>query len=234
MTAYFKTIKLFLAIVTCFALNLHAQKIITLDYCIYDPDNPNPVEYYDTVVYIVHVVVNDTSATNNDSMMGDLFYWYQTSLMVANSIPPRLINNQVNFEIIPAGGKFDTVSVDVLPTEVDAGAVNVVCLWASMINPQLVDTVPCCNPYTFPFTGYETYVPEKLTLFPNPTKEKLYFKNPFLNSEVSIFSFDGKELMKLILQTEYINVSELKTGTYLIKISDGEGHFKWGKFQKIN
>lgn len=68
-------------------------------------------------------------------------------------------------------------------------------------------------------------------IYPNPAKDKIYFKNPGEISKVSIYEASGKLVKSEIPQTKSINVSSLNAGNYFLEIiSDGKTiHSKFTK-----
>jgi hypothetical protein len=68
---------------------------------------------------------------------------------------------------------------------------------------------------------------ETVTLYPNPTKSKVFFDNTIDNfKEVTIYNYLGQEVAKTIfsssIQNQEIDMSNLATGVYVLKFSDGE------------
>ena len=58
------------------------------------------------------------------------------------------------------------------------------------------------------------------TIFPNPSKNIIYIDaNSSRSFKARIFDLNGRILMKKIVKTQ-INISELKTGLYLIELSN--------------
>ena len=54
-------------------------------------------------------------------------------------------------------------------------------------------------------------------IFPNPTKENLYFNN---EAAFEIFDIQGKILLKSIVPVKSVNIANLKTGIYFIRIDN--------------
>ncbi|MFQ3336501.1 MAG: hypothetical protein ACI8RY_001372 [Urechidicola sp.] len=57
-----------------------------------------------------------------------------------------------------------------------------------------------------------------ISIFPNPTTGLIYLKGSSPNSKIDIFSMDGK-LVKSINYTENVDLSRLKNGVYLLRVS---------------
>ncbi len=70
----------------------------------------------------------------------------------------------------------------------------------------------------------ETATIEGLSLYPNPvTNGKVYIttKNDF-DKEIIIFDVLGKKVLQTILSSKELNVSNLSSGVYIIKINERE------------
>ncbi|WP_179334762.1 T9SS type A sorting domain-containing protein [Winogradskyella costae] len=62
---------------------------------------------------------------------------------------------------------------------------------------------------------------QNLTIYPNPTKDFLTFKGLTTNSNVSVFDILGKQvLVKDLINGQTLNVSELESGIYTLKINN--------------
>jgi len=72
-----------------------------------------------------------------------------------------------------------------------------------------------------------TAAENRINVFPNPTKDYLYFSN---ETKFEIMDIQGRVLIKSEKPAQLINVSHLKIGTYFVKFEDG----RVGKFVKIN
>ena len=70
----------------------------------------------------------------------------------------------------------------------------------------------------------------KISMFPNPTNEVLQFKGFINDFTVSVFDIMGKVIMTKTLQfNESLNVSQLKSGIYLLKFDKHQDTFKFIK-----
>ena len=70
----------------------------------------------------------------------------------------------------------------------------------------------------------ETAVIEGLSLYPNPISNgKVYIttKN-YLDKEIIIFDVLGKKVMQTMISSRELNVSNLSSGVYIIKINEKE------------
>ena len=66
----------------------------------------------------------------------------------------------------------------------------------------------------------ETFV----ELYPNPTKEELYFLGLDLNSEIKIFDVEGRQIKSVVVNPQLgekvkINVADVKSGIYFIELA---------------
>lgn len=86
-------------------------------------------------------------------------------------------------------------------------------------------------PYTFimdSFLSTDTFdTNNSLNLFPNPTTSKVFFDNSISNfKEVSIYNYLGQEVTKTSFNSstnnQAIDMSNLATGVYVLKFSNGE------------
>ena len=59
-------------------------------------------------------------------------------------------------------------------------------------------------------------------VFPNPGTDKLYISSPFLDDpEVVVYDILGVEVLRTYINDNTLNVSDLKSGFYLLNISHG-------------
>ena len=72
---------------------------------------------------------------------------------------------------------------------------------------------------------------EKMSIYPNPTTDKLYFKSTLNeNFKVSIFYILGKKVIEKSLNiNEALDVTQLHTGIYIIRFDDYNNTFKFVK-----
>ena len=71
--------------------------------------------------------------------------------------------------------------------------------------------------------GLEENIAANLIVYPNPSQEILNLGDltDFTNPDYSIFDGQGKKVMAAKLDSNHINVSNLATGNYILKIQDG-------------
>jgi len=64
-----------------------------------------------------------------------------------------------------------------------------------------------------------------ISLFPNPATNELFVKNNEINSVITIFDINGKLLItrKITSENEVIDINNLQSGIYTIKIADNRG-----------
>lgn len=80
-----------------------------------------------------------------------------------------------------------------------------------------VDAYNFALPY---FNTNSTNIKEDIFIFPNPVKDKLYFKNLITQSEIIIYSIDGKVIKKSVLSVDDdgYSLENLSAGMFIIKI----------------
>ncbi len=66
--------------------------------------------------------------------------------------------------------------------------------------------------------------PGSALLYPNPTNGIIYFKNFNKIQQVSVWSVTGTKLAEFEGETKHIDLSNLPSGVYLIKIISNSGH----------
>lgn len=64
----------------------------------------------------------------------------------------------------------------------------------------------------------------KISMYPNPSKDYIYFTNTYLYKTISIEIYDylGKKIKKMNVKSSTLNLSELNSGIYLIIVLDNE------------
>lgn len=75
-------------------------------------------------------------------------------------------------------------------------------------------------------------VPEKLNVYPNPATDYIYVSGLTGKSEVRIYDVNGRMILQTTDSEVAINISQLKSGTYLIQIIK-EGKSQFGKIVKM-
>lgn len=65
---------------------------------------------------------------------------------------------------------------------------------------------------------------EGLTIFPNPVNNgKVYIHSKLnLNKDIEIYDVLGKKVMAQVLYNKELNIQNLKTGVYILKIKEGK------------
>ncbi|PKL80654.1 MAG: hypothetical protein CVV25_03900 [Ignavibacteriae bacterium HGW-Ignavibacteriae-4] len=71
-----------------------------------------------------------------------------------------------------------------------------------------------------------------IELYPNPTTNYLKVGQEYLNSNYSIIALDGNLVQAGTINNSQINLENLISGTYLIRISDSKGKINMAKFVK--
>ena len=80
--------------------------------------------------------------------------------------------------------------------------------------------------------GLKNITENSISVYPNPATDKVNFKLPLSTSEVSVTIFDiaGKKMVDNTLQLQngqyQFDISNLKTGLYVVRIADGKQQFQ--------
>jgi hypothetical protein len=80
-------------------------------------------------------------------------------------------------------------------------------------------------------TSVET-TDNSIEIYPNPAANYLNVGQIYLNSDYSIIAIDGAIAKSGTIKSNKINLDNLMTGTYLIRISDSKGNINTAKFVK--
>ena len=59
---------------------------------------------------------------------------------------------------------------------------------------------------------------DNIKIYPNPVTDRLYLSNNDFIKNISIFDLNGKQVLNKNLDFQYVDVSTLKSGVYLVKI----------------
>jgi len=88
-----------------------------------------------------------------------------------------------------------------------------------------IDTSDCVTVTNNVVSTTEIMEPDEFVVFPNPIQNEINFSGiDSENSEVIIYSTDGKEILrKKIIDENKIDVSELATGSYILKVITESG-----------
>jgi hypothetical protein len=186
-----------------------------------------PIIMFDTTDFAARVWVDDTTALNQDSIFGDLFYWYLTDSMLAAGAPARAINNDTtNIWIIHY--IIDIISVDIRPDEIKTTPVNLIILWPAMITstPQVADSDSVA--IYVQFEGYIGIpeipdVPQSHLLFPTPALQYIYIRPEELPliQYIHLLTIDGKMVSQYQAEefsSGLINLDQLANGNYLVEV----------------
>lgn len=71
------------------------------------------------------------------------------------------------------------------------------------------------------------------TMYPNPAQNEIFVNSKEGVSTISILDMNGR-LLQLNSNQQQINISQLPTGTYLIKVETKDGKMNFGRFVKSN
>jgi hypothetical protein len=225
-----------------FAFNQVNAQIGTKILYIDSVNQMEPIIMFDTTDFAVHVVIDDTSFVNNDSISGDLFYYYLTDSMMNAGAPPRAINDDTN-SITINGAILDTVHVDIRPDEVRTTPVNLIILWPALHGPftnELTDTDSVAI-----YVGFDGYaglppMPEQHkhhVIFPCPAIQYLFIRQEELHliRQIRILSMDGRVIASYEsneFSSGFINVDTLPAGNYFVEINYSDKEAVRTKIQK--
>ncbi|KAF0237257.1 MAG: hypothetical protein FD181_2091 [Prolixibacteraceae bacterium] len=139
---------------------------------------------------------------------------------------------------IPSDGQWHDLTF-ALPAEIDYAAI-----WRVLITPGLsfddgavgnefvgtvwIDDFKAGQAAMPDITAIQSINNNKLIIYPNPVQDILRISNAASNSMLSIFSIKGQEVLKVKLRgTEdvNINVQNLKTGIYIVRLANGQDVF---------
>ncbi|WP_262149209.1 T9SS type A sorting domain-containing protein [Chryseobacterium foetidum] len=73
---------------------------------------------------------------------------------------------------------------------------------------------------------------KKVTLYPNPAKETVNFKNADQIKSIEIFESTGRKVKTVTLEGETLDVSDLKSGSYYFEITLKDGSLTYEKLIK--
>lgn len=73
---------------------------------------------------------------------------------------------------------------------------------------------------------------KKVSLYPNPAKSTVSFKNADKIKSVDIYESTGRKVKSVKLESESINVSDLKSGSYYLEITLNDGTLSFEKLIK--
>lgn len=215
-----------------------ATKILSIDSI----SQLEPIIMNDTVDFLVLVSINDTSFVNNDTITGDLFYYYQTDSMINAGAPPRIFNQYIANETI-SGSFFDTISIDIFQNEIRTSPpVNLIILWPAIIttNPEVIDSTQIeLEVY---FEGY-LHTPhandndEYKVIFPIPASQYIYVRPEEIQfiRQIHLLTVDGKIVgtkQAEEISSGLISIDHLPTGTYFVQIEYRNGEIIQSKMIK--
>jgi hypothetical protein len=81
------------------------------------------------------------------------------------------------------------------------------------------------TPYFTLITATDTPLNSSHIVYPNPSGDVLHLSNVFLPLRVRIYLPDGKLIKSYIGSHNYLNISDLKSGIYFVKIKTEKGDF---------
>jgi hypothetical protein len=71
---------------------------------------------------------------------------------------------------------------------------------------------------------------KQTNIYPNPTKDIIFINNA---QKVEIYDYSGRKVQTFVNPNHRINISQLKTGIYLLKVTDNNGQITIHKLIKL-
>ncbi len=213
----------------------HAQLLLTLESIA----PVEPVIMNDTCDFRVEVGVTDIILLIPGIAIGDLFYWYRTDSMISSGQPARILELDLNVEIV-VDNYVDTVPVDIRPNEIRTGPVNLIILWPAMINPLVWDTTGgTCFVTVEGFLGNDGNYPKQVgnVIFPCPALQYINIRAEELDGikEISIISMEGQTIQTYQhdeFKNGSINMECYAAGTYIVQLTYYNNEVSRTKIQK--
>jgi hypothetical protein len=185
-----------------------------------------PILINDTTDFRLVLGVHHSVTMVPDSIMGDLFYYYQTDSMINSSTPPRVIDNSFGNQWI-VDQQVDTLSIDIRPEEIRTGPINLIVVWPAMHNPNVSDSSGIAY-YTYSngYMGEEGMMnipPKSNIIFPCPAFQFMYIKTSEMPQirQIDILGINGSIIATYTPQEfngGYIYLKDLPPGTYVVNI----------------
>ena len=110
---------------------------------------------------------------------------------------------------------------------------NLTCIEVDDVNYSTTNWLNVDGTATFSLNcsnGVEENVMSELVVFPNPTKNQLYFKGYSESFEVSVYDIIGNTVLNSTVDAASpLDVSKLQSGIYILKFNDYNSTFKFVK-----
>ena len=162
-----------------------------------------------TVADLDNDTKNDVVSSNAASLGNDLEWFESTDVGTFNTVATiddvQQIVYGVTINDFDADGDLDIASFSYYDSTLN---------WFEnyLINPPL---------------GLDENEPNKISIFPNPAKNQLYFKGFSQNFEVLVYDIVGKNILDETMDANAsLDVSKLKSGIYILKFKDYDSTFK--------
>jgi len=197
------------------------------------------VLYIDSVTILTPVLFGGTTDISvqvrvmngfvGDTLVGDIYYYYQTDTMDSLGIPPQIVDQDFVSENV-ADPFLDTVHIPINPTEMKTGPLNLIVVWPAMMNPAVLDTDSVA--FYLQVEGYIGIEPlpsfEENILFPLPAMHYLFIKPDELGriDEMIISNMQGQMITRMSivdLQNGWINIDGLNSGFYMVMLRYRDG-----------
>lgn len=180
------------------------------DTCDCNSINANPTELYATSPEIISVPSFITTGITNT------FY----SVVLGGNINP--INLSPNYQWYKNGNPVGTNS----PTYSDATlAIGDTIQLSISSGTTCVAGNTNSNIITMSNLGTENFEKESLNIYPNPTKDKIYFKNLKNIFKVNIYDVHGRLIKASLSKENYTDLSSFNKGIYYVEVfSEGKSY----------
>lgn len=97
---------------------------------------------------------------------------------------------------------------------------------------DFINNITASNVITIKKTSSVETTDNSIEIYPNPATNYLNIGQIYLNSDYSIIAIDGSITQSGTIKSNRINLENLMSGTYLIRISDRNGNINTAKFVK--
>ena len=101
-----------------------------------------------------------------------------------------------------------------------AGAIDDLKIYDRALNSTQVLSLYQNN--TLSTSDNNNIVKNNISIYPNPSKDVVFVKSETVITKIELYDFSGKKIKESA--SKEMNISSLKRGNYLIKITDKEGN----------
>lgn len=173
-----------------------------------------------------------------DTLVGDIYYYYQTDTMDSLGIPPQIVDQDFVSESV-ADPFLDTVHIPINPAEMRTGPLNLIVVWPAMINPAVLDTDSVA--FNLQVEGYVGIEPlpafKDNIVYPSPAMHYLFIKPDEMDQiqQMIILNMQGQTVETITgekLANGWINIDGLQSGCYMVQVIYKNGTVFNKKFLK--